>query len=243
MARPPKHVQIGGIWIDVSVREGHGVSAEITDHPVESGANIADHIRPLPRTISIEGIVTNHPIELPGSHAGSARVSSAPVEIEGEPSLGVAGMIPGVDQGARLLGALKIEVGSKRVFSATVVTFTEEFDRVTAVHAALVDAVERRKLVTVVTGLVTYENVALTDLQIERSGMGGGDYLQFSVAGRVLRIVHSQNAKPPDPVDERGKPGKSRGKQAPKPATPAETTRVTQARDASALANIGGIGT
>jgi len=215
-----RHVEIGDIWIDVSVREGHALTAEVTEHPVETGADVADHIRPMPATIDIDGVVTNHPIELPKSHAGTSRINPSPIEIEGEPSLGAIGLVPGAHQAAALLGALKLDVRSKRVFSASVLHFTEPFDRVSAVHAALVSIFERRALVTVVTGLMTYQNVALTGLHIERTSEAGQGRLNFSASGRVLRIVSSQTAKLPDPVDARAKPRKSRGKQPTQPVSP-----------------------
>ena len=175
-----RHVEIGDIWIDVSVREGHALTAEVTEHPVESGAAVADHIRRMPDTIDIDGIVTNHPIEVPQSHIGTSRQNPSPIEIEGEPTLGTLGLVPGAHQAAALLGALKLDVRTKRVFSASVLHFTEPFDRVTAVHAALVSIFERRALVTVVTGLMTYENVALTALHIERTAEAGQGRLNFT---------------------------------------------------------------
>lgn len=246
-APQPTHVEIGDIWIDVSIHETHGVGAEVTDHPVESGSNIVDHIRPLPRTFSLEGLITNHPIELPKSHKGGARVSAAGIEIqaarsqpqrvpphevtiEGEPSLGAFGLIPGVQQGAAILGALRVEVRARRQFaaehnavdnkrmqswSATPLHFTQDFDRVGEVHAALVNIVEQSKLVTVVTGLMRYDSVALTDLQFERSAEIGRHALRFSAQARVLRIVQSDVVKLPDPVQPRAKPTKATGNQSP----------------------------
>lgn len=246
--RQPTHVVIGDIWVDVSISETHGVGAEVTDHPVEAGSNIVDHVRPLPRTFSIEGLITNHPVELPKSHAGGARVNAAgiPIQaaimgqpqrvppsqviIEGEPSLGPWGLIPGADQGAAVLGAMRIEVRARRQYAAehnaidntrqqswssTALQFTEAFNRVTEVHAALVNIVESSKLVTVVTGLMTYNSVALTDLQFERSPQVGRDALRFSAQARVLRIVQSEVAKLPDPVQPRAKPTKATGTQSP----------------------------
>lgn len=242
-----KHVVIGDIWIDVSLSETHGVSAEVTDHPVEEGANIADHIRPQPRTFSIQGLVTNTPIEVPGSHMGNARADNSTltltsarsvpqrvppqsVTIEGEPSLGAFGYIPGANQAVAILGALKLEVRAKRQFAAehnrvdnqvtqnypaTVLHFTESFDRVGQVHAALVNVVEASKLVTIVTGLVKYDSVALTDVSFERSREVGRDALKFSAQARVLRIVQSETVKLPDPVQPRAKPEKPQGQQQP----------------------------
>jgi len=221
-----RHVEIGDIWIDVSVREGHALTADVTEHPVEAGADVADHIRPMPATIDIDGAVTNHPIELPKSHAGTTRVNPSPIEIKGEPTLGAIGLVPGAEQAAAVLGALKLDVRSKRVFSASVLHFTEPFDRVSAVHAALVSIFERRALVTVVTGLMTYQNVALTALHIERTSEAGQGRLNFSASGKVLRIVNSQTAKLPDPVDARAKPRKSRGKQPTQPVSPPPASLV-----------------
>ncbi len=231
---PSVHAQIGSIWIDVSVKEEHGVSAEVTEHPVETGSNVADHIRPNGRTITIHGLVTNHPIELPGSHADGARIDPSPIAIEGEPSVGALGIIPGVDQGVAILGALKIDVRSKRVFSATPLRFTSDFDRVGTVHAALIDAVENRKLVTVVTALLSYDNVALTDLQVDKDG--AGQKLEFQCTGRVIRIVSSQTVELPKPVDARAKKPKSLGKQATTTASDAEGQQTT-----SVLAKLFGV--
>ena len=214
MYLPPLHVTIGDIWIDVSVREGHDLSAEVTEHPVESGASVADHIRPLPPIIEIEGMVTNHPIELPGSHVEGARVNPAPLEIEGERSLGFAGVIPGADQANAILGVINLDLRSRRTFSATPLRFTTPFNRVEGVYQALREIVTSRTLVTVVTRLQVYDSVALTNLRTDRTGALGRDVLEFHATGRVLRVVNSQQVKLPRPVSPRGLPTKSAGNQA-----------------------------
>lgn len=114
------NLTIGSIWIDVSISETHSLSAAVSEHPVESGTNIVDNIRPEPRTVELEGLVTNHPTEQPLSHAGGAAATSdagfidvttvpgrrlPPMseEIQGEPdSLG----IPGEAQATAIAGAL-----------------------------------------------------------------------------------------------------------------------------------------
>lgn len=241
----PRHAEIGDVWIDVSVRESHDVTADVTRHPVESGTDIADHIRPEPRSITIEGMVTNHPIELPLSHAGTARIDSSGLPltvahsapsrvaphaqtIEGEPSVGALAVVPGVEQGVALLGALRVDVRSKVKLSmelftpntsqttrlnATALRFTEPFDRVGAVQEALQRIMDESELVTVVTGLAIYESVALTSLSMERSAQVGPDCLKFTATGSVIRVVSSQVAKVPDPLKQRGKPAVSQGKQ------------------------------
>lgn len=53
---------IDTLSVDVTLREGHGRTAETTDHPIEKGADITDHVRKKPRTYTIEGYVTNTPL-------------------------------------------------------------------------------------------------------------------------------------------------------------------------------------
>ena len=55
--------------LDASVREVHSVTGEVSEHPVETGIDIVDHYRVLPRKIQIEGVITDTPIStgLPGA--------------------------------------------------------------------------------------------------------------------------------------------------------------------------------
>lgn len=53
---------IGDLALDCTVTETHTATSTVTEHPVESGANIADHIRPDPVQLSITGIVSDTPI-------------------------------------------------------------------------------------------------------------------------------------------------------------------------------------
>jgi hypothetical protein len=252
----PRHVEIGDIWIDVSVQESHEAEAEVSEHPVEAGADIADHIRPLPRVITIEGIVTNHPIEVPQSHAGGAtldgsalsievaldqsqRVEPNTIQIEGEPSVGVLGLVPGVDQGVAILGALQLNVTSrvqlaaeqyntnpfgKTTLAVTALHFSQPFNRVEAVNAALLQIVDESRLVKVVTAIAVYTSVAITKLEIKRGSDIGRDQLKFTASCRVLRIVQTQTAKLPTPRDKRALPAQSQGKQ---PTVPVVDPTVT----------------
>ena len=50
------------LHFDVVKSEQHNISTFITEHPVESGADIADHVRSNLDTFTLEGFVTNAPI-------------------------------------------------------------------------------------------------------------------------------------------------------------------------------------
>lgn len=51
------------LLIDVTLSEEHTFESDITDYPVESGGTISDNIRPKPITVTIEGLVTNTPLD------------------------------------------------------------------------------------------------------------------------------------------------------------------------------------
>lgn len=56
-------ITIDGMIVDAALREEHTFEADVTEHPVETGASITDHVRTKPPTISIEGIVSDTPLE------------------------------------------------------------------------------------------------------------------------------------------------------------------------------------
>lgn len=53
---------IDALTLDASVNETHDTDVDVTDFPVEQGANISDHRRRKPRTITVEGVVSNTPL-------------------------------------------------------------------------------------------------------------------------------------------------------------------------------------
>lgn len=58
----PTLVTIDAITIDASISEQHNSEVEVTDHQVEQGANISDHARVRPTTLSLECVISNTPI-------------------------------------------------------------------------------------------------------------------------------------------------------------------------------------
>jgi len=70
----------GQILVDCTVRESHEKTAQVTDHQVESGEPVADHVRPMPQRLTVEGILTNTPLDANGQPNGvSGSVQSVQV--------------------------------------------------------------------------------------------------------------------------------------------------------------------
>lgn len=48
--------------LDAAISQHHERNAEITKHPVEDGADITDHIRPQPKGVNIQGLMSTVPL-------------------------------------------------------------------------------------------------------------------------------------------------------------------------------------
>lgn len=48
--------------LDTTLKEEHTADSKTTKHPVEQGVKVTDHVRPEPRELVIEGIVSNTPV-------------------------------------------------------------------------------------------------------------------------------------------------------------------------------------
>lgn len=55
--------KIGNLVLDATLSERHQFTNQVTDFPVEDGSNISDHIRRAPEEITIEGFITESPVD------------------------------------------------------------------------------------------------------------------------------------------------------------------------------------
>lgn len=60
-----QRTKIDAVVVDATISELFSAEVEVTEHPVEKGAAIVDHLRPKPETIQIEGVISNTPIPQP----------------------------------------------------------------------------------------------------------------------------------------------------------------------------------
>lgn len=58
--------------VDAVASETHSSSAQVTEHPVEKGSKVSDHVQIQPMRLSLEVVITNTPSELPKSHTSGA---------------------------------------------------------------------------------------------------------------------------------------------------------------------------
>lgn len=61
-----KEHRLGELLVDAFLSETHHLSAKASEHPVESGISIVDHIQIQPLTLELKGIISNTPMGLLG---------------------------------------------------------------------------------------------------------------------------------------------------------------------------------
>ncbi len=159
------------IVFDASLNEQHGGQAQVSEHPVEKGPNITDNIRPMPRKLSLEAMVSNTPIyplrlSPNDTSGGDAKTSFDSVTIN------------------RPLGAPIITQ------KYTALGFEEQFDRVKDVYGALVIAYQAGALIQVVTTLQTYDNMAIVNLSVPRNAESS-NAVRFTIDMQELILVES----------------------------------------------------
>lgn len=55
---------IGGVELDVTLREVHSYNSRVTNYPIEEGSILSDHIINEPTIVVLEGIVTDTPLAI-----------------------------------------------------------------------------------------------------------------------------------------------------------------------------------
>lgn len=58
--------ELGTLTLDVVISENHQFDSKVTQYPIESGGEVADHIINDPVILSMTGIITNSPIKIFG---------------------------------------------------------------------------------------------------------------------------------------------------------------------------------
>lgn len=160
---------IGVVSLDASISETHTRNAEVTSHPVEDGADISDHIRLEPETLSIRGIVSDTPI---------------------------------------------VWLATFRSPSPIVDDITTVNARVDLAYAELQRVMNEGELVSVVTSLRAYENMAITGMSVRRDA-STGNVLDVDLDLREVILAGTQTVEaPPEPSAAARKAAQSQGTQA-----------------------------
>ena len=226
---------LASIRLDAVTGETPEDTLDITDHPVEQGANVVDHAREQPTRLSVEGIVSsiaNLAVDTDsGLQVFDISVPARRVQGNGTQTIDLNPPKPPITPS---IGGL-IDAGISALFSAQMrgqfaadtspITISAQAkgiqqnsprNRVRDVYDALLLAQSQRQLVT-----INARDREFPDMMIERvakpRSLDNGSSSQFQIDFKRIRVSASQTVAAPKPAEARGKVGTNKGSQAAKP--------------------------
>jgi len=199
---------IGNLVLDTTISDDHQYENEITDFPVESGANIADHVIQKPEQVTIEGFVTNTPVQFLSAFREGGVLRNTFNLLTGEEV---------VD---------KVQDALEKLLSIAGYSYPTQPDE----NEKEVKAKNPPQLVNIITGLRSYSNMAIKSLSIRRD-KDTGQTLRFRGVFKkvVLTEIEFEAGLVDSKLDskegagdtkKKGPPVKKKGDQKPKAAPP-----------------------
>ncbi len=206
----PAYLEFEGspLYFDVVEKEGLRHSATTTDHPVEKGADVSDHVRDMPDEVTLEVFFSNSPIK-DVNDLYNGRVAGLDLKVpKAEKQVAI---MPGAALNAGL-DALSDFINGPQQWKAMTLQFPEKFDNVAFVLSSLLDWKTRGVLGKVITPHRTYESVVIIGVESNRDA-GTGDGCPITISLKSIRLVEAKLITAPVPTEERGKTLKSKGRQ------------------------------
>lgn len=77
--KPPRRTTLDTLVVEATLEEVHSASAEVTEFPVEVGADVTDHVRPKPKVLVLTGLISDTPLD---TSLLRAAISNAPFAFE-----------------------------------------------------------------------------------------------------------------------------------------------------------------
>lgn len=196
------------IYFDVVTTLDKETVSEKTEYPIENGAVRSDHVLVRNTIVSVEGIVTNHPVrEDPIKQRGVWNLKQLDVATYEPPLAPTLGSLNSAAQDA--IGGL---FSDDPQYNARVLDFAEEFDAIQEMHDALTRLQAERTPITVIDRTGEYPEMIIVRVH-EPFAVGDGDSARFRVDFDRLETVDAATVDAPEPQEPRGKPKISRGGQ------------------------------
>lgn len=172
---------VGGLLLDVATAEELTLENDVTDHPVEEGSDMSDHVRERPRTLTITGLIGDTSLGvLPSLSQLAAQAVSA---------------IQGQDTATNPFGSSmsRSDVASARSALQSAKRLpTAGKGRLVQAMATLCAAADAKLSVAVVTGISYYPEYWITSVRFSRSNAESGGFLSVTVTLRTIRKVATE---------------------------------------------------
>jgi hypothetical protein len=163
-------VTLSVLKVDATIQETHVSSVDISEHPIEDGSNVDDHITIKPKEITINGIVTDTPFTSAAQIGGL--ITSGAVALGSK--LGSVGGLVGAGVGATIGGMIGLSQ-----------------NRAKDGFAFLQELQDQKQIFDVVTGLKLYKNMVLVNLSIPRTNQTG-KAINFTATMKSINVVAAE---------------------------------------------------
>lgn len=225
--------QSGWMEFDAVVRQTVDHDGEVTEHPVDTAARVADHYRQVAVPITLETIITNSPIRLPNTHTGGA------VDF---PNIEVLQLQQPIFPGAPTsVGGF--DISSKRSVRIQTQAYTSNLDRVNLIYEELRQIQDEARVLTVsLYGIGAgdrggnFDSMLLKRFQMDQDpSMTNAIRLTLELKKVIFADVLTSDISSKIPRKQRSNAPKPAGK---KPATPVPDDPATEERSASILSQL-----
>ena len=196
---------------DAVTTETHTFANQVTEQPVERGANVVDHVRPSPDSLTLDVVVSNAPVDAaPLRLGGAQRGDIYPTQLSIPSSNPPAPYTPGYAFSTigATIDALVAQVSQPPTIQT--LRFFNEFDAVSEVYATIKQLRDSGQLINVITPLNNFDNMVITNVTVPRD-VSNGDALLMTIDFRQVRIVETRQTTEPVPTETRGKRPKAAG--------------------------------
>lgn len=168
--------------LELDAVPNHEISDDnrVTEHPIETGATVNDHINPKPTTLRLQGIVSeiNLPSDLASKAAFGAALAASFVDSEGTTT----------EVLSQAAAALTVGNSIAQAFN--------DYGRADSVYQLLLDARNAGLICDIYTGPRDFLNYAITRIGVTRTAQDGA-ILNFDLGFKELRFIEvTETAKP-----------------------------------------------
>lgn len=181
---------------DATLREVYTGAATVSEHAIENGSVIVDHVRQAPDRVALELYVSDSPADVPRSHLSGIRGSVQKVDVE----MGHRVELARESDGRRAAQYRKVAEKA----TAEVLRFDQAVGRVVRVLDELRRLKEQAILVTVYGLAVELENMVIVSVSAPQD-VTDGESCTFRVELVSVRLVSSEVVEVPEPDEPRGR--------------------------------------
>lgn len=206
----PKAGPSKSLFFDACTSEGQSFTSTATEHPVETGANVSDHVRKELDRVTIEVFVSNAPIYDWNDRGGKLSKVKLKVEKYKAPFAPTPGAVFAAVGGAVKGAMAALLGGGDEEYAAQVLKWDASFDAVADTLQALEKIKNEVQLVDVVLPSRLHENMMLESIEVERNP-GHGDAASFKLGFKQIRQVEAKLVNAPKSTQKRGEIAKKKG--------------------------------